>query len=117
MKLVAGRDFDTRDEIMAPVALLAANPTTVIVNQTFVKRYLGERYPLGVHIGFGRDPGTPTPIEIVGVVSDAKSPKPAQRDRAAGVLRVFRRTRRGLHDVQCGLWPRRRGCSRRFAAL
>jgi predicted permease len=72
MKIVAGRDFDTRDEIMAPVTLLAANPTTVIVNQTFVKRYLGERYPLGVHIGFGRDPGTPTPIEIVGVVSDAK---------------------------------------------
>ena len=29
-------------------------------------------HPLGVHIGFGRDPGTPTPIEIVGVVSDAK---------------------------------------------
>jgi putative ABC transport system permease protein len=71
MKIVAGRDFDARDEKMMPVDPKAP-PTVVIVNQTFVKRFLGDRYPLGVHIGFGRDPGTPTPIEIVGVVSDAK---------------------------------------------
>jgi hypothetical protein len=71
MKIVAGRDFDARDEKMEPVPRTAP-PAVVIVNQTFVKRYLGDRNPLGVRIGFGRDPGTPTPIEIVGVVSDAK---------------------------------------------
>jgi predicted permease len=71
MKVVTGRDFDARDEKMGPVAR-DAPPAVVIVNQTFVKRYLGDRNPLGVRIGFGRDPGTPTPIEIIGVVSDAK---------------------------------------------
>jgi predicted permease len=71
MKIVAGRDFDARDEILAPVAP-GTNPAVVIVNQTFVKRYLGNRNPIGIRIGFGGDPGTPTPIEIVGVVSDAK---------------------------------------------
>jgi predicted permease len=71
MKIVAGRDFDARDENMGPVAE-GVHPPVVIVNQTFVKSYLGDRYPIGVHIGFGRDPGTPTPIEIVGVVTDAK---------------------------------------------
>jgi predicted permease len=71
MKIVAGRDFDERDEVLTPVAP-GTNPAVVIVNQTFVTRYLGNRHPIGVRIGFGRDPGTPTPIEIVGVVSDAK---------------------------------------------
>ena len=71
MKIVAGRDFDARDEKMEALPRNAP-PAVVIVNQTFVKRYLGDRNPLGVRIGFGRDPGTPTPIEIVGVVSDAK---------------------------------------------
>ncbi len=71
MKIVAGRDFDARDEKLGPVAP-DASPAVVIVNRTFVNRYLGNRYPLGIRIGFGRDPGTPTPIEIVGVVSDAK---------------------------------------------
>ena len=74
MKIMAGRDFDARDERTAPAAPAtpAGSPTVVIVNQTFVKRFLGERYPIGIHIGFGRNPGTPTPIEIVGVVSDAR---------------------------------------------
>ena len=71
MKIVAGRNFDIRDEKMTAVAQ-DTPPAVVIVNQAFVKRYLGDRYPLGIHIGFGRDPGTPTPIEIVGVVTDAK---------------------------------------------
>ena len=71
MKIVAGRDFDERDEVLTPVAP-GTNPTVVIVNQTFVTRYLGNRHPIGIRIGFGRDPGTPTPIEIIGVVSDAK---------------------------------------------
>ncbi len=37
-----------------------------------MKRYFGTSNPIGRRIGFGSDPGTPTPIEIVGVVKDAK---------------------------------------------
>ena len=37
-----------------------------------MKRYLGGRNPLGVRIGLGDDPGTPTPIEIVGIAADSK---------------------------------------------
>ena len=69
--LLAGRDFDDRDEGMPPPGLPLA-PRVAIANRTFVQRYLAGQSPLGVRLGWGRDPGTPTPIEIVGVVGDAK---------------------------------------------
>ncbi|MGH9386065.1 MAG: ADOP family duplicated permease [Vicinamibacterales bacterium] len=72
IRVVAGRDFDSRDERHVDAAAPAAPPRVVIANEEFAKRFLADRDPLGVHIGFGRDPGTPTPIEIVGVVSTAK---------------------------------------------
>src|SRR5262249_40729653 len=37
-----------------------------------VKHYFGSANPIGRHIGFGGDPGTTTPIEIIGVVKDSK---------------------------------------------
>jgi predicted permease len=43
-----------------------------IVNESYAKKYFGDRSPIGRHIGFGINPGTKTPIEIVGVVKDAK---------------------------------------------
>jgi predicted permease len=43
-----------------------------VVNDSFAKRYFGDRDPIGRHIGFGGNPGRPTPIEIVGVVKDSK---------------------------------------------
>ncbi len=43
-----------------------------VVNQEFVKRFLGGASPIGRHIGIGEDPGTKTPIEIVGVVPTVK---------------------------------------------
>ena len=43
-----------------------------IVNQSYAKHYFGDRGAIGRHIGFGTNPGTKTPIEIVGVVADAK---------------------------------------------
>jgi predicted permease len=73
MRLVAGRDFDERDE--PPVQIADMPPwRTAIANQAFVRKYMdgNPTSALGRHFGFGRDPGTPTPIEIVGVVSDAK---------------------------------------------
>jgi predicted permease len=72
IRRIAGRDFDARDEKDAPQAGALITPRVVIVNEQFVTQFLDGRDPLGVHIGFGRNPGTPTPIEIVGVVTTAK---------------------------------------------
>ncbi len=69
--LVAGREFDARDDRIEPPP--DGWPYRVaIVNQTFVDRYFKGRNPLGRHIGIGDDPGTPMPIEIVGVVKDIR---------------------------------------------
>jgi predicted permease len=62
--LLAGRDFSPAD---------AASKTKVaLVNEAFARRYFGSRSPLGGRFGFGKDPGTKTFIEIVGVIKDAK---------------------------------------------
>jgi len=73
MRLLAGRDFDERDEQPLKIEELAPW-RTAIANEAFVRKYLdgNPASALGRHFGFGRDPGTPMPIEIVGVVSDAK---------------------------------------------
>ena len=73
MRLVAGRSFDERDE--QPLKVEDGAPwRTAIANQAFVRKYMdgNPASALGRHFGFGRDPGTPTPIEIIGIVSDAK---------------------------------------------
>jgi predicted permease len=77
--LVKGREFDQRDEEPAPgstdFATYSPNGNgyrVAIANESFVKRYFADRDPIGRHIGFGGNPGTPTPIEIVGVVRDSK---------------------------------------------
>ena len=43
-----------------------------IVNNSFAKKYFGDRNPVGRHIGFGGNPGTPTPIEIVALGSPVR---------------------------------------------
>ena len=71
--IVAGRDFDDRD-----ARFVASDPNAppsfkvAIVNQSYATHYFGDRNPIGRHIGFGMNPGTKTPIEIVGVVRDSK---------------------------------------------
>jgi len=72
--LIAGRDFDDRDvryEVGDPKAPLPAY-RVAIVNESYAKHYFGDRSPIGRHIGFGTNPGTKTPIEIIGVVKDSK---------------------------------------------
>ena len=72
--LLAGRDFDDRDaryEVGDPNVQLPSYKVA-IVNESYAKHYFGDRSPLGRHIGFGINPGTKTPIEIIGVVKDAK---------------------------------------------
>jgi predicted permease len=61
--MVAGRDFNAADR--------GSSNRVGIVNQSFARRYFGDRSPLGRHFGFGGDPGARTDIEIVGVVKDA----------------------------------------------
>ena len=61
--LRAGRGFDQRDnESALEVAL---------VNETFVRRFLPKKNPLGERILFDQEEGA-RPLEIVGVVGDAK---------------------------------------------
>ena len=76
--VLRGREFDARDEGATPAGPRQTNDgrgngyTHVIVNESFAKKYFGDRDPIGRHLGFGGNPGTPTPLEIVGVVHDSK---------------------------------------------
>jgi predicted permease len=72
MRLVSGRELDARDERMTAAPGGNGAFRVAIANEAFVKQHLGGEPAVGRHVGFGNDPGTPTPIEIVGVVSDAK---------------------------------------------
>jgi predicted permease len=66
--IVAGRDFDER-EVRAPGAP-PAPWRTVIVNESFVRRYFKDRNPIGARMGFGARADTVTEMEIIGVVKD-----------------------------------------------
>jgi predicted permease len=76
MPLLAGRNFIASDyEITANQAVSAKVPTPVIVNQTFVAKYLGKENPIGKLFGdFAGDENGPAiaGYEIVGVVRNAK---------------------------------------------
>jgi predicted permease len=75
MPLRAGRDFDERDARYVTASPDRNQPppyTVAIVNESYARHYFGDRTPIGRHIGFGINPGTKTPIEIVGVVADSK---------------------------------------------
>jgi predicted permease len=62
--VLAGRDFAVKDDFPAP--------RVAVVNASFAKRYFGDGVAVGRRIGQGSDPGTPTDIEIVGVVNDTR---------------------------------------------
>src|SRR6266699_1898543 len=72
--IVAGRDFRTNDnhEVKHGPEVWNWSPTTVIINEKFAKKYFAGRNPVGLHLGFGTDPGTPTDMEVIGVVKDFK---------------------------------------------
>jgi predicted permease len=84
--LRAGREFNERDS--------AAAPKAVVVNETFIKRYLANQNPLGRHVSFDGPGAKVLDREIVGVAADvgANVRRPAgptvyfpytQRDRTA----------------------------------
>jgi predicted permease len=66
IRLLAGRNFDDHD-ISRP-----GQPgwRSVIVSESFVKRYLARRNPIGVRICQGTGPKAKPTMEIVGVMSD-----------------------------------------------
>jgi predicted permease len=72
--IVAGRDFTMADNHEVKHGPDADDfvPTVVMINETFAKKYFAGRNPLGRHLGFGTDPGTPTDMEVIGVVKDIK---------------------------------------------
>jgi predicted permease len=72
--IVVGRDFRVTDNQAIKNGPEPDNwtPTAVMINETFAKRFFAGRNPVGMHIGFGTDPGTKTPMEVIGVVEDIK---------------------------------------------
>ena len=74
--IVAGRDFRLTDNREVRRGLEENDfdwePTTIIINEKFAKQFFAGRNPVGMHLGFGTDPGTKTPMEIIGVVKDIK---------------------------------------------
>jgi hypothetical protein len=65
-RLRLGRDFAPQDASADPL-----NPTVAIVNEAFVRQFLGEGNPIGKHFGWGDPPKVRYGIEVVGVVNDA----------------------------------------------
>jgi predicted permease len=64
--VIAGRDFnedDTRD-------IEKIGYRSIIVNESFARRYFGGRNPVGHRVGIGSRPDTVTNIEIVGMIRD-----------------------------------------------
>ena len=72
--VVAGRDFRISDNHTVKHGPEDWNwsPTTVMINEKFAKKFFPGRNPIGLHIGFGTDPGTSTDMEVIGVVKDFK---------------------------------------------
>jgi predicted permease len=66
LRLISGRDFDERDRH----ATDAKDQTfrSVIISESFARRYFGNRNPLGARLGFGVGPSTQPNMEIIGVV-------------------------------------------------
>jgi len=63
--ILSGRDFNEHDT--------AASPKVALVNETFLRRFLGNTDPIGATVRTGAEPGYPeATYEVIGVVKDAK---------------------------------------------
>jgi predicted permease len=63
--LIMGRDFNQRDT--------SGSQRVAVVNQTFVRRYLGNANPIGQTLRTGQEPGYPSTLyQVVGVITDTK---------------------------------------------
>lgn len=66
LQLLAGRDFDDRD--VRAVGSTDDAYRSVIVSESFARRYFGDRNPVGYRVGFGSHPDVVISTEIIGVV-------------------------------------------------
>ena len=80
IEVVAGRDFTDRDEHVRQPGDQGWPYREALVNEEFVRQYYDGQNPIGRHVGIGSDPGTKTPIEIVGVVKNAKYRQVREKD-------------------------------------
>ena len=97
--LLAGREFDAHDD--HATAIPEGWPYRVaVVNEAFAKRYFKDANPIGRRIGIGSNPGTRTPIEIVGLVKDTKYRRDPGRAGGTGVLPVSAKHDRGPEHVR-----------------
>lgn len=61
--ILRGRDFNTRDT--------ANSPKVYVINETFARKYFGDRDPLGQRMGMGGEHPEPNG-QVIGIVRDAK---------------------------------------------
>jgi predicted permease len=90
MPLLLGRTIDARDT--------PASTPVVVVNETFVRRYLPDQNPIGQHISLGspfKEPG----FEIVGVVADSKYYDLRENAEAMGFFPIWQRPVTGFELV------------------
>jgi predicted permease len=101
--LVAGREFTDSDRLGAP--------KVAIVNEAFVRHFIGNRNPIGVRLYRGGGPNVKLDTTIVGVVKDAKyssmkeSPPPVYYHSSAQVPRqrsMFFYARTAMDPAQLG---------------
>ena len=89
--VIAGRNFADRDQLTLASPRQNFTYRVAIANETFARHYFGDANPIGRRIGFGGNPNTPTPIEIIGVVRDSKYTAVRDETHAAALLPLFRR--------------------------
>ena len=72
--ILSGRDFTVKDvnRVKHGPEPDNWNPSVVIINESFARKYFAGRNPVGLHVGFGSDPGTKTDMQVIGVVKDVK---------------------------------------------
>jgi predicted permease len=72
--IINGRDFTVKDthNVKHSPDPDDFSPTTIMINESFAKKYFAGRNPVGLHVGYGSDPGTKTDMEVIGVVPDIK---------------------------------------------
>ncbi len=103
--ILQGRDFTIKDVDRVKHGPDPDNwvATTAMINESFAKKYFAGRNPIGLHIGFGGDPGTKTDMQVIGVVKDIKYTNlrdeipvqayvPYLAERHTGSMTVYART-------------------------
>jgi hypothetical protein len=65
-RVIAGREFSSSDVPRAEERRFRS----VVVNQSFARKYFGDKKPVGERLGVGSNPDTQTDSEIIGVIED-----------------------------------------------